>query len=262
VFDLWKALGLEKKAAPDTSYLTQGIRPYQSLTEIPVGASLNDIILKGLKGEGWGFAPEFIDKTTSPVVAQREARFKNYELPTLTSELSSRGMGRSSIAGQQIGEATAQKERDINSVIAEAYAKDQAQRKLDEARFQSLGQWWTGAEAGQRGAYSADDAMRRQYALEKELAYQNAKEDERIQNLNRTIGYGLSILSPMPGATWNAMTGTQGSAGTAKSFSDQLAEKITELNRLSGNTTTTTAAQPFTTSPIDFQMLYNLFAGL
>jgi len=192
MFNLWKSLGIEKKKAPDTTALTNAMRPFQSLTEIPVGASLNEMILKGLKGQGWGYAPEFVERTTSPVVAQREARFKQEEMPYLSSELSGRGLGRSSIAGQAIGRAGGAKERDINELIAKAYLENEQQKKLDESRYQELGKWYTGAESGQRSEYAAEDARRTQYALEKELGYQNEKETERIQNINRTIGLALS----------------------------------------------------------------------
>ena len=196
--NIWKMLGLERKGAPDTSYLTQGVGPFQSLTEIPVGASLNDMILKGLKGEGWGYDPSFVDKTTSPVVAQREARWKERELPGLSSQMSSRGLGRSTIAGGEIARAQGAKERDINDIIGQAYLTNEQQKKLDEAQrakemesFRNAGLSFAGGEAGQSNIYADTTAKRREYQINKEAAFKQAERD----NIKSAIDSALTTAS-------------------------------------------------------------------
>jgi hypothetical protein len=74
----------QNKRLSDTSAVTNAVRPFKSLTEIPTGAALNDAILSALnEGKNIGYDPSFVDRTTSPVVAQREARWKDIEQPGL-----------------------------------------------------------------------------------------------------------------------------------------------------------------------------------
>ena len=91
-WNVTKMLGMGKKGDQDTSAVTNAARPVSSLTQIPIGASLNDIILKGLSGQGWGFDPSFVSRTTSPVAAQREATWKEQTAPGISAEMSSRGL--------------------------------------------------------------------------------------------------------------------------------------------------------------------------
>ena len=200
-FSLWKMLGLQTKAAPDTTAYTQAVRPFKSLTEIPVGKTLNEQILAALQqGKGIGFAPEYAEKTTSPLVATRQARWKQEELPSLESSLASRGLSRSTLGARDIGRAEASKERDINEIMGQAYKEQESQKKLDEARYQGLGQWYTGAESGQRSQYAAEDAARMKYATDAENTYRAQKETERIADLNKTIGLGLRMFGPSAAA--------------------------------------------------------------
>lgn len=219
-FNLWKMLGLEKKGAPDTSAITNAVRPFRSLTEIPVGATLNEKILAGLKGAGWGYDPAFLERTTSPLVAQREARWKETELPGISGEMSSRGLGRSTIAQTGINKAFGQKERDINEVLAQAYAADQEQRKADEARYQNLGLSWTGAEAGQQGRYATEDVRRAEIASNAENAYRAEKETERIANMNKTIGLAISGAGAAFGVPTAGLSSMFTSAATPTSTPD------------------------------------------
>lgn len=204
-FNLMKMLGLEKKSAPDYSAVTNAVRPFQSLTEIPVGATLNDIILKALKEQkGIGFGPEYTDKTTSPLVATRQARWKEEELPNLESSLSSRGLSRSTLGARDIGKAEASKERDINDIIAQAYKEQEAQKKVDQAKYEGLGQWYTGAEAATKGAYAAEDVRRMGIASDAENKYRADKEIERVQDQSKT--YAL-VADAIMGAVSGGMAG-------------------------------------------------------
>lgn len=263
-FNLWKMLGLEKKAAPDYTALTQAVRPFQSLTEIPVGATLNEQILAALKqGKGIGFAPEYAEKTTSPLVATREARWKQEELPFLESSLAARGLSRSTLGMRDIGRAEAGKERDINDIIAQAYKEQEAQKKLDEARYQGLGQWYTGAEATQKGIYSAEDARRVQLGVEAENKYRAEKEAERIANLNKTIGLavrgaGYAFAPFTAGASIPIAEGLAGGFGGSNySYGDLL----DLAKQAKGTTTTTESPSPFIGKK-SWQTAYNYFKNM
>jgi len=207
-FNLWKMLGLETKAAPDTSAYTNAVRPFQSLTEIPVGKTLNEQILAALQqGKGIGFAPEYAEKTTSPLVASRQARWGEVERPALESSLASRGLSRSTLGARDIGKAEASKERDINDIMGQAYKEQESQKKLDEARYQNLGMDFTGKEASQRGIYAAEDAARMKYASDAENQYRAQKDDERITDVNKTIGAGAKYGLPLAAIAAAPFTG-------------------------------------------------------
>lgn len=164
--------------------------PYKSLTDIPTGRTLNEQILAGLSGQGLGFGEGFVERTTSPFVQAREARFSEEELPFLSSELSGRGLGRSTIAGQEIGRAATRKERDINQLIAEANMRDLQQRKADEARLQNLAFNFAQAEAGHAERRAADTMARRQFQIGQDAA----RDARELSGINRAIGLGLTTI--------------------------------------------------------------------
>ena len=183
--NIWKGIFGDKKKEEER--VMNAARPVKSLTEIPTGEALNKQILAGLSGQGIGFDPRFVERTTSPVAAEREARFRTEEVPFISGEMSGRGLGRSTIAGETLRRAAGQKERDINSLIAEAYTQNEQQKKLDEARYQQLATGFTGAEAGAKSAYSQDDLNR--------VALLNQQDVEQRKNINQLIGLGVNAAA-------------------------------------------------------------------
>src|SRR3990167_7870549 len=82
-------------------------------------------IQAGLTGEetpGVGFGKDFLSRTTNAPIASREARFREQEVPFLSSQLSSRGLARSAgpgLATDVLNRASLQKERDINDLLSQ-----------------------------------------------------------------------------------------------------------------------------------------------
>ena len=189
----------DEQAAANRALIQNTARPFQSLTEIPVGKSLNDTILAALnKGEGIGFSPDFVSKTTNPAIASRETRFNQYEMPALSSEMGSRGLSRSTIAGNAIGRETTAKEQDINQLIANAYLAQEQQKKLDQARYEGLGMNWTGAEADQNRAYVSNDLSRTNALMGVNNQFYDTMggiADKSGQNLNQLIGTAVNLAS-------------------------------------------------------------------
>ena len=183
------------------------------LAQFPTGKSLQDVILGGLKGEGLGFDPSFVGRTTSPVVAQREARFKEVERPELEAAMSARGLGRSTIATGQIGRAGAQVGRDVNQIIAEAFRAQEIQKAQDRARIQGLALSFTGGEAGQQAASIQEQARR----LGVEIGAEQAQAISDKQTLNQLIATGSAIASGQPGQVSGIWAGGGGGAGTQTS---------------------------------------------
>src|SRR3990167_4647476 len=118
--DLFKG---QKKVnlTPDISMPTQ-----ESLYFTP---QLRDFAKKRIAGEDLGFGSDYLDKTTNPAIANIDANFKNKTLPLISSEASKRGLARSSIVTDQIGQADQQRNRDVNSLVAQFYQLNELQRK-------------------------------------------------------------------------------------------------------------------------------------
>ncbi len=232
--------GAEKKAkqaaderaatlqAQNTALINSQAKPFKSLTEIPVGKSLNDTILAALtQGTGIGYGPDFVSRATNAPIASRETRFTQEEMPYLSSEMGARGLSRSSIAGSAIGRATTAKEQDINQLIANAYLANEQQKKLDQARYESEGMQWTGAEAGQNATYAGVDASRIANLVNLNKGYEsdyNTRQsayDTSSQNLNNQIaGAALNVLgtalAPVTGGTSLAISQALSQALEAK----------------------------------------------
>jgi hypothetical protein len=190
--------GKKKKEEP----LTYDTIDLKSLTDTSTGKTLNDRILAALnQGQNIGYPAEYINRSTSPFVASRESGFTENELPALNAEYGSRGLSRSTLAGRDINKAYAQKERDINEIMANAYTQNLNQSKTDIARYENL----------------ADTFSQNQTALEnQELLYNaginntnakaaydtNATNDANAySNLNTAIGSALGALNTGIGNT-------------------------------------------------------------
>lgn len=135
-------------------------------------------IRAGTTGEetpGVGFGPDFVSRTTNPVISQRNATFKDETMPFLSSQLSARGVGRSGGAGlatDVVNRAELQKNRDVDEIFANMYKLNEAQKKQDitqginlgdQLDTQFLNQGNTQAAASERLAnVTAQDAVRRE----------------------------------------------------------------------------------------------------
>lgn len=86
--------------------------------------------LDRMAGIGAGFGEDFIS-LANPAIKQREASFQNKTVPFISNQASSRGLGRSSLATSQLGEAELAKQRDIDSMLAQFDYLNRVQQKSD-----------------------------------------------------------------------------------------------------------------------------------
>ena len=114
-FSLTQFLGLGKKS-PDIKPITTPLPP-KTIGVTPIGQDVTSLIRQAMQQ---GFGPGFVSATTSPVAEQLRTTLRRETIPGIESAASARGLGRSTIVGRDIGEATAQTGRDINQVIANA----------------------------------------------------------------------------------------------------------------------------------------------
>lgn len=247
-FNLMQFLGLEKKR-PDIGPVVNVPPPElpKSLTEFPVTKDLDEMIRRGMT-EGYG--KDFVSRTTSPLTAQREARFERQELPFLESQMSARGLGRSTIAGREIGEASMQKERDINEMMARAVMANEAEK----ARQQQMAFGFGGAEAGLKGG--AETAAY-QDALMKAQMQVGAGETARLgteQNINKLIASAAAAAAAYPtgGASLATLPGIWGGGGDQTATQWQQAMNVAQAGQ----------ASPFTTKKKPIQSSYDLFKNI
>jgi len=206
----------EKTNANQAKYT--GPKPYASLTEFPVGSKLNETILAGLGGQGWGFGEDYVNKATSPAVAQIL-----HNAPKVQREAqdtySARGLGRGTAVARDLNELSAQRELDINSLLSQAYLTNEQQKKTDEANWQQRGSSYAGQEVGTRSG-AATFGLSQMGAENDANAYNNALTRQYNQDqtsaLNKQIGAGLTVALPFAGAGLGALgTAIGGGLGTA-----------------------------------------------
>lgn len=195
--------GKKKDEKVQTKY--EGPKPYSSLTEFPVGKSLNDIILQGLTGKGWGFPEGYIDRATSPFIEQLRVNAPKTQRE-VQDVYSARGLGRGTAAARDVGEVAAQRERDINQILSQVYMADIAQRKQDEANAIARGQTFAGAEAATRtGAGSF--GLSQMIAEREGVSYNNALNEAIAKGNMADLGMLLKTGAGIAGsvATGNPM---------------------------------------------------------
>lgn len=133
---LFDFLGFSKREKPN-------LTPYAETAkfeDLPFTRPLSDLANARLRGEGLGFGPEFVDKASNPAIAKLESQFKNKTMPNLSSQASARGLGRSSLVMNQIGEAEAEKNRDVADLVSKFFVLNKAQEKNDLTEGIGLGE--------------------------------------------------------------------------------------------------------------------------
>lgn len=199
--------GLSKlRKKPKLQTIQPSITPFASQTEFPVGQSLNEVILAGLRGEGRGFGREFVERTTAPFVRQRRADLPQ-ELRDVQEGFGARGFGRSILAGREVGAARQQAGRDINQLIAQAELVNLQQAKADEARQIAAGQTFAGAEVATRGQAAQFDLN----TLIQQAKQANLFQGKLAQQRDIEIGLPLKLAGQVFGAGGGA--GSVGGAG-------------------------------------------------
>ncbi len=215
--DIGRAFGIIPKKKIDLSPIMQAPLPPKSLTDFPVGKDLEATIRKGIATGGRGFDPSFVERTTSPVIAQREARFRRVERPAAEASFGARGLARSTIAGREIGELGAQKERDINLTLAEAFRADEVQKASDRARNEALAFGFSQAEANVAGNRAAEQVRRGEIAVGAEQI-RNIRGE---QDINRLIQTGLTLAGGVRAGETFAGFQSGGTGGTQQGFDIQ-----------------------------------------
>ena len=116
-----------------------GIRPYSDIRDVPAGGTLVDVLTQRMQGQGVGIPEEFYTRATSPVIAQRMARYNQYERPEMEAEFSSRGINYSPLVGDIMSRRRGDLERDIQEYLGQTALQAQLQRQEDIKHALGLG---------------------------------------------------------------------------------------------------------------------------
>ena len=193
--------------------------PYTSAYDDPMLGLAKERTTRALgTGEGIGFGKDFTDRYASPQVAQLQA-----DLPRQIREAqdyySGAGLGRSTVAGRNIGDIQAQHGRDINSIIAQADLMNRQQEKTDIARYE-----------GQAGGLGAQNLAQRNMAAGFDIDLNQAINKQRSDYdtaysgyLNRAVGVplaiGTSIATGNPAPAMSALGVGSGGLDTESALS-------------------------------------------
>ena len=116
--------------------------PYKMPSQInpDMYAKLSNLSKDYIEGKGTGFGEDYVNKNTNPVAEASRRNFRNVTSPLISSQYSSRGLGRSSLAANAQGLAEGNVESDISQLMAQFYNLNEQQKKTDTQFGANLGQ--------------------------------------------------------------------------------------------------------------------------
>lgn len=118
--------------APQESLFFSGANP---------SANLRDIVKRRVfEGQDLGFGPDYLDKATNPAIQASQRRFQNETVPFIANQASARGLGRSSIATDQMNKAAQEQQSQVDQMVAQFYHLNELQKKSDFGQALELGQ--------------------------------------------------------------------------------------------------------------------------
>ena len=215
--------------APKKRDLNLGEPVAMSLTDFPVGKSLQSIILEGLKTTPAGLPTGLIPA----IAAQRRAGLAETTIPAIEAAASGRGLGRSTIVPRDIGKATAQTERDIAEEQARFSLQEFLNQQAETARRQNLAMGFLGQQASQQQAGALNEQMRRA----QQIGYEQAANLANQQGAARAIGIPLAIGTSLATGNPAFALGAFGAGGGGG---------VTQLQELLGLAEQARRASPFT----------------
>ena len=160
------------------------------VSELEGGKTLLEKLEARARGEGVGYAPGLLDAYTSPLAKQAYGTYGRYEVPTISAQASSRGLGRSTIPIQTIARGQREVGENLNERLARLRIEEQGliQQGITGALGGLQNVVTTGGQLGQRRA---------QENLNEFLRQQDIQEINRVEGVKGTrtaLAYISSIL--------------------------------------------------------------------
>ena len=120
----------KQNLTPDISYPTQEQLYFTPMLRKLAGQRIEGATT-GRDVPGVGFGDDFVSKATNPIVTERMRRFREETVPTISSEASRRGLGRSTLTTRQIQRAERDTQSDIDQLLSKFYVLNEQQKKSD-----------------------------------------------------------------------------------------------------------------------------------
>ena len=168
--------------------------------ETAEGARYQQTIAERLAGRGVGYSPEVLSASTAPFAKARREGYQRYEAPQIASGASARGLGRSTVATNQLRLSGQEAERDIEQRIADIVMKNEAQKRAE-----------INSALGATGEIATGKA-----SVENQRALSNrATEDENTANRMAGFGKAAQIIGAGIGGAVGGPAGAMAGANIA-----------------------------------------------
>lgn len=171
-------------------------------------------IQAGITGEetpGVGFGPDFVSKTTNPVADSMRRNYRQFTAPATASAYSSRGLGRSSLAANELGRQEGDVESNVGNLMAQFYQLNEAQKKNDIATGINTGSTILSNDVGaQHDIASASERLANATAAD--ARYRESADNAKAQQLGQAaVALGAA---PFTGGASLAAFGVSGMGKT------------------------------------------------
>lgn len=228
-------LGFGKKEKPN---LTPNFRALPHATDAPLFGTLQDFARKRISGETTGFGSDYVSRASNPIIANREAQFREVTMPRINSELSKRGIARSAgsnLATDIINTEERRKNRDIDEIMANFYQLNEAQKKTDEAQGVQLGDQLNSQYLNQENNAANAENQMQENLTNRTVAQSNQRNAEQSQRQNMVIqSMGLLAGGPTGSAVLGKIFGPQAGQAMSQGAKSMTGQDATTQNVLNG----------------------------
>ena len=187
-----------------------------SYSSSPLGKLTQEELMRRIQGQGVGLPAEYVSRTTSPVIAQREARYRETERPQLEAAMSARGMGRSTQVADLLSRQAGAKERDIADILGEAYGTSEQLKRQEISQALGMAPGVVSGELAQANLptqYEYQNYLLKQDAAEKEKQ-RKAQNDAAFWN--NIIATGGTIAGTLLAGPYGGMSGGKAASSIGK----------------------------------------------
>lgn len=151
-------------------------------------------------GVGTGFGDSYVSSVTNPIIQASQRRFQNETVPFISSQASARGLGRSSIATDQLNKAGQEQQSQVDQLMAQFYNLNQTQKKSDERFGVGLGSDILSKDtSAQHDVAAASERLAERTAAD--TRQRESQDNAKVQQFGQSaVALGQSFL-PMPSMT-------------------------------------------------------------
>jgi hypothetical protein len=197
-------------------------QPIQKLSDTPEGQLYQKTLQERMSGIGLidtsGYDPSVLNSNTAPYAKSAWANYKNYTMPQISSQASSRGLGRSTIPVN----IAAQKSQETGQSIDERVAQLTLQNEQEKANERLIAEQEKQNAITQYGNLAGDLNSQENQRLLANWTSDNLNKNIQQQNTNNLIGSTVSgaVSGAAGGVGGGSAMGILGGAG--QSFSGGL----------------------------------------